>query len=240
MIGILGGMGPLATVDFVTKIIHQTPAARDQDHLPLLVHSVPQIPDRSASLIDNQPSPLGALLRGVRTLVNAGVGCIAMPCNTAHHWHEALAEVSPVPVLHIARCCSQTLVRQGVTSAGLLATSGTLKSGFYPRELGAWGIHLNVPDPELQQRVMAAIYMVKAGKVTAGARQLEHCVHVMLQAGSERIILGCTEIPFALAEIGSGYSEYCVDATHELAAACVQWYGLQRNNARYSGASVCP
>tara|TARA_R110001599_G_scaffold340202_1_gene560311 strand:- start:530 stop:1222 length:693 start_codon:yes stop_codon:yes gene_type:complete len=227
VIGILGGMGPLATVDFVTKIIHQTLAAKDQDHLPLLVHSVPQIPDRTACLMDNQPSPLAALLQGLNTLVNAGVGCIAIPCNTAHHWYDALAEASRVPILHIARSCSESLARQGVTSVGLLATNGTLKSGFYPRELDAYGIDLKVPDPALQQQVMDAIYLVKSGNVAAGGRLLEHCVDAMLRRGGERVILGCTEIPFALTQINSKHSAYGVDATHELAAACVQWHALQ-------------
>ncbi len=224
VIGILGGMGPLATIDFVTKIIQQTPAARDQDHLPLLVHSVPQIPDRTACLMDNQPSPLTALLQGLNTLINAGVGCIAIPCNTAHHWHDDLAEVSRVPILHIARSCSESLAQQGIKSVGLLATNGTLKSGFYPRELNAYGIDLITPDRALQLQVMEAIYLVKSGNVAAGGHLLERCLDALLREGVEKVILGCTEIPFALTQINSRHSSYCVDATHQLAAACVQWH----------------
>ncbi|MEH6652514.1 MAG: amino acid racemase [Motiliproteus sp.] len=227
VIGILGGMGPLATVDFVTKIIQLTPAQRDQDHLPLLVHSVPQIPDRTACLMDNQPSPLAALVEGVNTLVNAGVSCIAIPCNTAHYWHEALARVSRVPVLHIARSCSESLAQQGVRSVGLLATDGTLKAGFYPRELRACGIDLKVPEASLQQQVMAAIYQVKSGAVEAGGKLLEQCMDELLQYGVDRVILGCTEIPFALDQINSKHRFYGVDATQMLAAACVQWHSRQ-------------
>ncbi|MEH6472553.1 MAG: amino acid racemase [Halopseudomonas sp.] len=227
MIGILGGMGPLATVDFVTKIIHQTTAERDQDHVPLLVHSVPQIPDRTACLMDNQRSPLAALTRGVNTLVNAGVGCIAIPCNTAHHWYDALAQVSPVPILHIARACSESLALQGVASVGLLATDGTLKAGFYSRELDAYGIDLKIPAPKLQQQVMDGIYRVKSGAVVEGGKLLEQCVDQMLRQGVERVILGCTEIPFALDQIHSTRRNVAMDATQTLAAACVRWYGAQ-------------
>lgn len=229
VIGILGGMGPLATVDFVTKIIHQTPAERDQDHIPLLVHSIPQIPDRTACLMDSQPSPLTALKRGVNTLVNAGVGCIAIPCNTAHYWYDALAKVSRVPILHIAQACSESLTEQGVTSVGLLATDGTLKAGFYPRELGACGIDLKTPRPSLQKQVMEGIYLVKSGAVEEGGDLLEHCMDEMLQCGTERIILGCTEIPFALDRINSTRSSLGLDATKSLAASCLQWYIAQKN-----------
>ncbi|MEH6825812.1 MAG: amino acid racemase [Motiliproteus sp.] len=231
VIGILGGMGPLATVDFVTKIILQTPAQRDQDHLPLLVHSVPQVPDRTACLMDSQSSPLAALVKGVNTLVNAGVGCIAIPCNTAHYWHDALAQVSRVPVLHIARACSESLAQQGVTSVGLLATDGTLKAGFYPRELGAYGIDLKVPEPSLQQQVMDGIYRVKSGAVEEGGKLLEHCMDEMLRCGVERVILGCTEIPFALDRINSTRRPMGMDATQALAAACVQWHAAQEHPA---------
>jgi aspartate racemase len=228
LIGILGGMGPLATVDFVTKIIHQTPATRDQDHLPLLVHSVPQIPDRTACLLANKESPLEALLQGMNTLISGGAGCIAIPCNTAHYWYEPLARESRVPILHIARACAEALAREKVTSVGLLATDGTLKAGFYARELAESGILLTTPQTTLQHRVMEGIYMVKSGAVAQGARLLDDCMARMLDQGVERVILGCTEIPFALDAIGSAQASLSMDATKALAAACVQWHHQQK------------
>ncbi|OXY82917.1 aspartate/glutamate racemase family protein [Oceanimonas doudoroffii] len=228
LIGILGGMGPLATVDFVTKIIHQTPASRDQDHLPLLVHSVPQIPDRTACLLENKESPLEALLKGLNTLISGGAGCIAIPCNTAHYWYEPLAQASSVPILHIARACAAALAGEKVGSVGLLATDGTLKAGFYARELAEFGIALTTPRPELQRRVMEGIYLVKSGAVKQGAQMLDGCMADMLQQGVERVILGCTEIPFALDSIGSAHAHLGMDATRALAAACVQWHRQQQ------------
>ncbi len=227
MIGVLGGMGPLATVDFVEKIIRLTPAERDQDHLPLLVHSVPQIPDRTACLLDNQPSPLQTLSQGVRTLASAGVGCIAIPCNTAHFWHPDLAEISPVPVLHIARACCRTLVNEGVQNVGLLATDGTLKAGFYPQALTMHGMNLVVPEQRVQQQVMKGIYKVKSGAIEAGALLIERCMESLLDAGVTRVILGCTEIPLALAHIGSEFLAVGVDATDALAMDCMRWYQQQ-------------
>ncbi|MCC4265179.1 aspartate/glutamate racemase family protein [Oceanimonas baumannii] len=228
LIGILGGMGPLATVDFVTKIINQTPATQDQDHLPLLVHSVPQIPDRTACLLEDKESPLEALLQGLNTLINGGAGCIAIPCNTAHYWYEPLARESSVPILHIARVCADMLAREQVRSVGLLATDGTLKAGFYGRELAEYGIELTTPPADLQRRVMEGIYLVKSGAVEQGARMLDDCMAAMLQLGVERVILGCTEIPFALDTLGSAHAHLGVDATKALAAACVQWHQQQK------------
>lgn len=224
VIGILGGMGPLATIDFIQKIIDQTPATCDQEHLPLLVHSVPQIPDRTASLMKNMESPLPALIEGLRTLVNAGVGCIVIPCNTAHHWYEDLAKISSVPILHIANACSEFLVQQGISSVGLLATDGTLKAGFYPKVLGARGIDLKIPAPSLQRQVMEGIYLVKSGAVKKGGRILEHCMDEMLKSGIEKVIMGCTEIPLAMDKINSSLVPFGVDATKELANSCVQWH----------------
>ena len=113
-IGVLGGMGPLATVDFMRKVIDLTPARRDQEHLPLIVYSVPQVPGRSACILEGAASPLPAMLRGIRTLAQAGAECIAIPCNTAHHWYDELARESRCPVLHIVDAACAAMERGGV------------------------------------------------------------------------------------------------------------------------------
>lgn len=228
-VGILGGMGPLATVDFIQKIIANTPAQSDQDHIPLLIHSVPQIPDRTACLMDGSASPLPALKMGLETLVQGGVGCIAIPCNTAHYWHEALAKATQTEVLHIARVCAEQIAEDsGVRRVGLLATDGTLKAGFYERELAQYGLACAFPADDVQKSVMEGIYQVKSGKVTEGAAYLEAAVQNLLDQGAERVILGCTEIPLALERIHSPLLPFGVDATGALAEACVAWYLAQK------------
>ncbi len=222
-------MGPLATVDFISKIIDETAASRDQDHLPLLVHSVPQIPDRTACLIESKASPLTALEQGLKTLVEAGVGCIAIPCNTAHYWHQPLAKISPVPILHIAQACGDLLQQQRINRVGLMATDGTLKADFYPRELAGRGIEVVVPNASVQQQIMDAIYQVKSGDVVAGAEILEKCVSHLLDQGVDTVILGCTEIPLALDLIKSPQRQQTLDATQALAAACVGWYSENKS-----------
>ena len=225
MIGILGGMGPLATVDFMQKVIEATPAKSDQEHVPLLVHSVPTIPDRTRAILSGGESPLPHLLQGLDTLVAGGAQCVAVPCNTAHYWHAALAQHSPVPVLHIADSVSDALRATGVDCVGLLATRGTIAAGFYQQRLAVHGYHCLLPEAaELDALVMAGIYAVKSGNISEGGRLLEQAALNLRGRGAGAVILACTEIPPALAHIGSPAQEFAVDATRVLAAACVAWW----------------
>ena len=118
LLGVLGGMGPLATVDFLSKLIAETPAERDADHVPVLVYSVPQIPDRPAAILAGGASPLPEMLNGLRTLKAAGAACIAIPCNTAHYWYDALAREAGVGFTFCAK-------RAGDISHGMRAISRT-------------------------------------------------------------------------------------------------------------------
>ncbi|MGO3406628.1 aspartate/glutamate racemase family protein [Marinomonas sp.] len=226
-IGILGGMGPLATLDFVQKIIHHTHAGSDQENIPLQIHCVPQIPDRTAFLMGSGESPLPALTAGLNTLIATKVSCITIPCNTAHYWHPDLQSICSVPILHIAQTCAQQLTHQHIKSVALMATDGTLKAGFYSKELAQYGIELTLPSTKIQEKVMSGIYLVKAGSIDQGAKILEDCVKELLSTGVESVILGCTEIPFALDHIHSETKPFTLDATDTLAQACVEWYAAE-------------
>lgn len=226
MIGILGGMGPLATVDFMQKIVEANPARSDQDHVPVLAHNDPRIPDRSDAILGKGPSPLPSLLRGLQTLVNAGAQCIAIPCNTAHHWHAELAAQAPVPVLHIADAVGDVLRARGARRIGLLATDGTLRAGIYQR-IDSPEISWLTPTADEQQQVMAGIRAVKAGDIAQGRLLLEAVALALLARGAEIIVMACTEIPLAL-ESSAVAQEFCLDATQALAAACVAWWRMQQ------------
>lgn len=237
MIGILGGMGPLATADFMGKIIDATPAACDQEHVPLLVHSIPDIPDRTLAITGTGASPLPALLKGLQTLTGAGAQCIAMPCNTAHYWHGDLARASPVPILHIADCVSNALGILGACTVGLLATRGTLAAGFYQSRFAAAGYRCLLPDDGEQERlVMAGIYRTKSGDVAGGGALLDQAARRLREHGADAVILACTEIPLALARINSPVLACSLDATRELAVACVAWWTANRPHAAGSRA----
>jgi aspartate racemase len=128
LIGVLGGMGPLATVDFLHKVVVSTPAARDQDHVPMLIWNVPQIPDRQKSLAGTGESPLPAMLQGIERLNEGGATRIVIACNTAHLWSDALAKASLAPLIHIVDAAIAAIERQDrpIGPIGIVATHGTL------------------------------------------------------------------------------------------------------------------
>lgn len=229
MIGVLGGMGPAATVDFMAKLVSLTPATCDQDHLPVLVASLPQVPDRSRAILAAGPlalheDPLPALCRGLRLLNGAGVGVIAMPCHTAHHWYGALASRSAAPLLHIGRAALEALPPVRGLAVGLLATRGTLHAGFYQRMLAERGMKALLPDAQrTQPAVDACIAAVKAGRAEQGARHLHQALAAIARDGAQVCLLACTELPVAAALMTGEAAVPCVDPTLELARAAVAY-----------------
>ena len=226
-IGVLGGMGPSATVDFMEKLVRLTPASRDQDHLPVIVVSLPQIHDRSSAILGQGPDPLPQLLAGIAMLNQAGVGVIAVPCNSSHHWFDAMSSSSKAPLLHIGKTCVEAIALVGNPRVAVLATRGALKSGFFQRELVALGIDFLLPDPDAgQTHVDACLRQIKAGNLEAGGRHLTQVCREVLQQGATVLIMGCTEIPIAnrYADV-SGLE--VIDSSLELARASVA-YALAR------------
>ncbi len=225
VIGVLGGMGPMATVDFMRKIILLTPVSRDQVHLPLIAYSVPQVPDRSTSIVEGTESPLPAMIQGLRTLVRAGVECIAIPCNTAHHWYDDLTRESSVPILHIVDATGAAMERLGVHDGpvGLLATAGTLNVGIYQARLASRGYECIFPDDgDMETLVTPGIGLVKAGRMTQAEELLRAAADNLFGRGVGAVILGGPEIPVALKDSDTSGGRY-VDATAALAEACIQW-----------------
>ncbi len=160
VLGVLGGMGPLATVDFLRKLIEETPAARDEDHIPVVAWSVPQIPDRPAAIAGNGASPLPALLDGIRTLKQAGAVAIAIPCNTAHYWYDDMVREGGLPIIHIADAALAELAAQRIkgTTIGLIATKGTLADGFFLHRRAARGLPTLVNSAaDIDELVLPAI-----------------------------------------------------------------------------------
>lgn len=231
MLGVLGGMGPLATVDFLHKLIEETPAQRDQDHVPVVVYSVPQIPDRPAAIVAGGPSPLPAMLEGVRVLKQAGVQTIAIPCNTAHYWYDDIAHASGMPVLHIADAACDALDRRALHArrVGLLGTDGTLAAGFLQSRLEHRSVEpVTNTDKEQAQWVLPAIACVKRHELDRAHALICRACEALQARGAEAIILACTEIPVALEHAATAYTPIAVDATRALAQSCVAWWLANR------------
>ncbi|HOW85623.1 MAG TPA: amino acid racemase [Candidatus Aminicenantes bacterium] len=203
-IGILGGMGPEAGASFLVRIIRETAAGRDQDHAPVILYSRPQVPDRTRAILHGGPSPVAALRRGLRALRDAGADFAVMPCVTAHHFHARLAAGAPLPLISLVdeTVAAVRKMRPATKTVGLIATTGTVRSGLVARAFAAAGIEVLVPAPRDQERVMAAIYGkkgIKAG-VTAGPPRtvLLGVAAGLVRRGAQAVMAGCTEVPLAL------------------------------------------
>ena len=228
LVGVLGGMGPLATADFMTKLIAATPAERDEDHIPLVVCSCPHLPSRVAPIMDSSaPSPLPALKERLEMLLAAGARCIVMPCNTAHHWHAELAAAAGgIPFIHIADAAADELVRRGLSGpVGLIATEGTLRAGFYQERLAARGFVCALPaEVVTRSLVLPGIAHVKANRVAQAEPLFREAVgRVMAESDARAVILACTEMFVGLSSSDPWVRRHCVNATEALAKATLEW-----------------
>ena len=225
MLGVIGGMGPLATADFFRKLIDATPASTDDEHIPVLIHSVPQVPSRPAAILDGGPSPLPALLAARDRLLAAGATLLAMPCNTAHYWYDGLVEGCTVPFIHIVDAVAERFPSEA-RALGIVATRATLRSGVFERRLSARGIALAAPDEATYDRaVQPAIDAVKRGAPADGGRLIEPVIAAALDGGAAAVVLACTELPIALDAVASPLRERCIDSTDALARACIRhWF----------------
>lgn len=202
MIGVLGGMGPVATADFYQKIIRATPAKTDQEHLKVLIFSNPQVPDRTAAIRGEGPDPLPVLVAGAEVLAQGGADFITIPCVTAHHFYDSLQRAVSVPILHLVGETATAVVSEypGLRLLGLLATTGTLESRLFEGYFEPRGFSILTPDPAVQtSAVMEAIYTIKRGESLERPRRLirEAAEHLRLR-GAQAIIAGCTEVPLVL------------------------------------------
>ena len=223
-IGIIGGMGPLATADLFEKIILHTRASCDQEHLRVYIDSNTHIPDRTAALLSGGADPTPELVSSARGLERQGAGVLIMPCNTAHNFYDAVQAAVEVPVLHMIRLTAQALTGRGIKTAGLLATDGTVQTGIYQRTFAGTGVELLTPEEADQRAVMEMIYRgVKAGRRDYDPSAARGAMEALLARGAETLILGCTELPLAAELYGLDFP--FTDPTLELALGAIRFAG---------------
>ena len=225
VLGVLGGMGPLASAQFMLRLTLLTPAERDQDHLPAVLWSDPRVPDRTAARLGGGEDPLPALLRGLRGLEAAGCGAVAIPCNTAHGWFDAMQAATRLPILHIVDAAEAELRRLGVAPGriGLMGTAGTLAMRLYQDRLDARGWTCLVPEPaEMTTLVSPAIAQVKANDVAGAYPPLAEAARRLAARGAAAVVLGCTEIPLGIAA-GAALPFPVCDTIDALARAAIGW-----------------
>jgi aspartate racemase len=207
IIGILGGMGPEATVDLFTKIVKGTKARKDQDHLRILIDNNPKIPDRTLAIQGKGPNPLPQLVRSAKLLENGGANLIVIPCVTAHYYYESLKKKVKIPILNLVEMTVQYIKSRlkGISKVGLLATTGTIQAGLFQTSFSHTDLQLIIPTPEVQKKwVMEAIYGrsgIKAiGPSENSKRLILNASEKLIHQGAQAIIAGCTEVPLVLKE----------------------------------------
>ncbi|MDB5430203.1 MAG: aspartate racemase [Caulobacter sp.] len=215
ILGVLGGMGPAATLDFLAKLQAATPAARDQDHIRVLVDINPQVPDRNEG--DDAPGPvLAAMATGLR---NGGAQVLAIACNTAHAYADAVQTASGLPLIDLIETAAQAAKATGATKAGVLATG--LAIGLYRDRLAEQGIEALILDTESQAEFMGLLYRIKAGDRSQAVQdQMSNLADRLVVAGAKAVIAGCTEVPLVLEE--RDLDVPFIDAGAALARRCVE------------------
>ena len=229
-IGIIGGMGPMATYDLAGKIFNNTVADCDQENIPVLIDCNTRIADRTAAILHGGTDPRPELKKSAKRLESAGADVLMMACNTAHYFYDSVCEDIKIPVLHMPRLTAQLIFEMGVKKAGVLATDGTCQSGVYGDALKEEGIDPVYPSAEKQEIIMSLIYdHVKAGKMDFSDLDIDGVISEMKGKGAEVLILGCTELPMAFDLIGETGIP-AIDPTEVLARAAVRFAGAPLKN----------
>jgi len=214
-------MGPLASAEFMVKLVQATPAQRDQDHFPTTLDSSPQIPDRPSFIDGNGPDPLPAMIEVIRRLEAAECALITMPCNTVHHWYDQLCAQTHLPIVHIADAVASRLreLAPHAQRVGILGARITCRLGIFSERLGpAW--HWVYPtDDALRDMVMPAVAAVKAGELEKGRALFLAATQELLEQNLDAIVLACTEIPVVLSQ--SDIPLPIIDSTDALARLTV-------------------
>jgi aspartate racemase len=223
IIGILGGMGPEATIDLFYKIIKFTPAEKDQEHLRIIIDNNPKIPDRTAAILGKGEDPLPALQKTAQNLEKAGADFIVIPCNTAHYFLSSIQESVNIPVLNmIEETAKETKKRiPQIKKVGLLASIGVYKSEIYHQHFKKFYIEVISPEEKDKEEIMKVIYTIKAGDLSKRVKKnILKITQKLIDKGAEAIIAGCTEIPLILKE--GDVSVPLIDPTQILARVAVQ------------------
>ena len=207
-LGVIGGLGPMATALFMQMVTEMTDAEVDQEHIEMLIHSCPQIPDRTSYILDHaKADPKPEMIRVGQGLAAQGADLIAIPCITANYFYTELEEGIRIPIINAIQETHRYLTERNIHSVGLMATSGTVESGLFQKEFLSPDSRLIVPSKERQREVMHLIYKnVKANRPPQ-MELFERISEELRAGGAEVILLGCTELSVIREdyEIGSGY-----------------------------------
>lgn len=235
-IGVIGGLGPMATVYFLECVTRMTKAKTDQEHPRIYMQSCPDIPDRTAYILgESAENPLEDITNMGLELQMMGADFLAIPCITAHYFLEEIESRLDIPIVHLTEELAQDIRQKEINKVGILATTGTIQSGVMRNELEKAGIEVVVPDKEHQEFVMEIIYhQIKSGE-SINWDMVHKVIRHMLQGGSKKIILGCTELPLLKKDVWAAENpelerilhEDCIDVLEVLAQKAILCSGAK-------------
>lgn len=220
-VGILGGMGPLATVDLFNKIVTMTNANCDNDHIHILIDNNTEIPDRTSFILGEGEDPTPELVKSATTLEAMGADFIVIPCNTAHHFYKFVQDSVSIPVINMIEETSKFIINMNLDSnkVGLISTTGTIVSGVYDTMFKKYGLEIVKPDTKGQQVIMDLIYGIKEGKTEFNLDSIYKVLQSLSDSGCSYVILGCTELPVAFQTLN--IEGNFIDPTRILAQAAI-------------------
>lgn len=224
IIGIIGGMGPAATIDLYKKIVENTKAEKDQEHIHVIIDSYPQIEDRTEYILYGGKNPAPRLIESAKRLESAGADALIMPCNTAHYFAKDIENIVNIPLIHIVKCSAEAVKNNypKTKKIGLIATKGTIKAKIYNNILKDYGFETLTLPEKIENNIMDCIYKgVKAGKIEEYSRLFQQCIDEIADLGADLLIEGCTEIPLLMPYVKTKLP--VIDATYELACAAVKF-----------------
>lgn len=222
-VGIIGGMGPAATSLLFQKLINDTDAKNDAEHMHIIIDNNTAIPDRTAAILKGEDTPVKYIVESGRKLENCGAELLLIPCNTSHYFFEEIQRQLHVRVINMIEETAKVCQKMGYQKVGVLATTGTCSTHTYDKELKKIGIEAVYPDTEGQDKVMEIIYdQVKAGK-RIDASIIDQTLKKMTAEGAQGFILGCTELPFAVKNGDFGY--HFMDSLDILAKRTIELAG---------------
>ncbi len=211
-LGILGGMGPLATAVFFERLITHTAADCDQEHLDMVILNHASLPDRTKTIQSGDSTAfIDSVLKDLRTFENLEVSLVAIPCNTSHYFYDQLSQLTSIPIINMVEETVKVCIdRFGKGKQVLiLATDGTINFGIYQKTCENYGLKAEIPKPQDQQLVMKVIYDTKAG-LAVDTKALERYIDRQRQLGCDGVVLACTEL--SVLEFETETLTYVVDA----------------------------
>lgn len=225
-VGILGGMGPLATNAFFSALLEATEAERDQDHVHILIDSDPTIPDRTDYLLRDGEDPRPAMVRAAQRLAAGGSDLLVMPCNTAHVFLRDVQSQTSVPFLDWIKVAVEAVLRHDPRTVGILGTSATVALGVYPPAFARFGVETITPDVPDQAAVQQIIRAIKMSTATEGDRaELFRVGARLVDQGADVLLLACTELPILVSAADHGWPCPTVDPAAAVARAVVALAG---------------